>query len=133
MISSLIRFVVVFVAAAVMPLGVGASEVLAPKSSTQSGVTVKATPRNVAGEVWEFDIVLDTHSGELSDDLTKTVALITPEGELAPATWTGDPAGGHHRDVVLGFRAPSPVPPTIALRVIRPGEAQPRIFVWERK
>ena len=50
----------------------GAAE-LSTQRSTQRGVTVLVIPRTVARDTqaWEFKIVLDTHSQDLSDDLTK--------------------------------------------------------------
>ena len=70
---------------------------------------MKATPRPLTGTTWEFDLVFDTHSRELNDDLEKTAVLVTNGGKtFAPVKWQGDPPGGHHRKGVLQFKPISP-------------------------
>lgn len=118
-------------AALALPLAATAAENLPPQTSSQSGVTVKVTPRNLSGSAWEFDVVFDTHSQELSDDLLKTAALVGESGALVkPSGWQGDAPGGHHRKGVLRFDALKPAPAGIELRVQRPGESGPRVFRW---
>jgi hypothetical protein len=105
----------------------------AAQATTVSGVTVKVTARNTAADAltWEFGVVLDTHSQELSDDLTKSAVLRTDDGrELVPTAWKGAAAGGHHREGTLEFAAPTPRPRSVELRIQRPGEPQPRSFRW---
>ncbi|MBI3938918.1 MAG: hypothetical protein HY323_18250 [Betaproteobacteria bacterium] len=107
---------------------------LPAQSSTQAGVTVKAAPRSLSGSAWEFEIVFDTHSGELTDDLEKTAVLIADGGaSRSPLKWQGDPPGGHHRKGVLLFKPVSPRPGSIELRIQRTGEASPRSFRWQLK
>ena len=106
------------------------------RTSASQGVTVKATPKTLApgAPTWEFTVVLDTHSAELSDDLTKTAVLVGPGGQrIAPIAWEGAPAGGHHREGVLRFEPISPAPATVELQIQRPGESAPRVFRWELK
>jgi len=104
---------------------------LPARSSHAAGVTVSVTPRSLSGPVWEFEVALNTHSGDLSDDLMKTAVLVAdgapPE---APAGWQGAAPGGHHRRGVLRFKAVSPPPAAIAVRMQRPGEPAPREFRW---
>ena len=71
-----------------------ATSVLAARSSSVAGVTVKITPRALDGALWTFDVVLDTHTQTLSDDLEKTVILVA-DGNTTPASakWQGDPPG----------------------------------------
>lgn len=105
----------------------------ATQSTSVSGVTVKVTARNTAADTatWEFGVVLDTHSQELSDDLLRSAVLRTDDGrELAPTAWKGAPAGGHHREGTLEFAAPKPRPKSLEIRIQRPGEAEPRSFRW---
>lgn len=118
--------------AAVVCLTAAASELLEPRTSRQGGVTVTVSLRNVAGNLWEFEVVMDTHTGALNDDLARSAVLVTPEGEV-PASWSGDGPGGHHRKGLLTFKAPATRPPIITIRLARPGEAQARSFQWERK
>lgn len=120
------------VAAAAFAAGPAAAAKLDPQTSSQSGVTVKVAPQNLAGEQWEFSLVFDTHSQDLSDDLLKTATLVLDGGNaIAPAAWQGDSPGGHHRKGVLRFKVPAAPPAVVELRVQRPGEAAPRIFRWQ--
>ncbi len=116
-----------------IPGGSSAAEKLSTQSSGGSGVTVKTTPRARAGGSWEFDIVFDTHSQELKDDLMKTATLVADGRTHVPVGWKGDPPGGHHRKGVLRFDAINPAPKTIELRIARPGEPKPRSFRWPLK
>jgi hypothetical protein len=103
------------------------------RTTVVKGVTVKISPRTVAAdlEIWVFSVVLDTHSQDLADDLTKTVVLLTDDGQQSqPLSWKGPGAGGHHREGVLEFVAPKPYPKAIELKMQRPGEADARSFRW---
>jgi hypothetical protein len=125
---------IALLAANLLVNGVSAAQDLPVQTSTQSAVTVKVTPRMVQGSVWEFDVVFDTHTQELKDDLLKTASLVAADGTLsAPSAWQGDPPSGHHRKGVLRFNAPKPEPAILELRIHRPGEATPRSFKWNRK
>lgn len=107
---------------------------MAPQTSSDRGVTVKVTPNSIGspGRRWEFGIVLDTHSADLSDDLTQSATLTTDDGRtFKPASWIGAAPGGHHRKGVLAFDVPAPRPQAIELRIARPGESTPRIFRWK--
>ncbi len=108
--------------------------VVAPQSSTDRGVTVKVTPKSIgsAAGPWEFSVVLDTHSADLNDDLTQSATLVTDDGRsLKPLGWNGAAPGGHHREGVLSFEVPAPLPRGIELRMTRPGEAAARSFHWQ--
>ncbi|HEX5683204.1 MAG TPA: hypothetical protein VFY73_04130 [Ideonella sp.] len=110
------------------------ADATATQSSINQGVTVKVTPKATgpAGSRWEFDVVLDTHSSDLDDDLVQSASLLTDDGRiLKPTGWAGAPAGGHHREGVLAFDGPAPRPATIELRIARPGEAAARTFRWQ--
>ena len=109
-------------------------EPTATQSSSDQGVTVKVTPKLIGSPErrWEFAIVLDTHSADLSDDLIQSASLTTNDGRtLKPVNWTGAAPGGHHREGVLAFEVPAPRPTTIELRIERPGESAPRTFRWQ--
>ena len=109
---------------------------LAAQTSSARGVTVKVTPQNVAGDakMWDFAIVLDTHSADLNDDLVKSSLLLDRAGgAFAPVAWDGAPPGGHHREGVLRFKPISPGPQSIELRITRAGEDVPRSFRWQLK
>lgn len=114
--------------------GAMAAAALPTQTSSQSGVTIKVTPRTLAAGTWEFEVVFDTHSQELTDDLEKTTVLIVEDrAPQSPAKWQGDPPGGHHRKGVVQFKAVSPVPASIELQIKRNGETAPRSFRWQLK
>jgi hypothetical protein len=112
--------------------GVLAAGKLAPQTSSQSGVTVKVTPRSLAGAEWEFEVVFDTHSQELNDDPQKAAVLVADGSKpSSPTGWQGDVPGGHHRKGVLRFKPAAASPARVELRLQRPGEASPRVFRWQ--
>ncbi len=107
---------------------------LPTRSSAQAGVWVSATPHELAGATWDFDISLNTHSVPLQDDLEKSAALVADDGKtFAPLKWQGDPPGGHHRKGMLQFKPITPLPASIELRITRASEAKPRVFQWTLK
>lgn len=119
---------------AASPLTAMAQAAPATQSSVDRGVTVKVTPKALGSSDsrWEFSVVLDTHSADLSDDLVQSTTLTTDDGRtLKPVSWTGAAPGGHHRAGVLAFDVPAPRPAKIELRIVRPGESAPRIFRWQ--
>ena len=106
----------------------------ATQSSNEQGVTVKVTAKSIGlvGSRWEFAVVLDTHSADLSDDLAQSAILTTDDGRtFRPSGWLGAPPGGHHREGVLAFDVPAPRPRGIELRIDRQGESAPRTFRWQ--
>jgi hypothetical protein len=120
------------VAAAISFAAAGAE--LDTRKSVDRGVTVSVTPLDLSRDTasWDFKVVLDTHSQELSDDLVKSSLLLDGTGgRYAPVAWDGKPAGGHHREGVLRFKAPSPTPQSVELQITRSGEPAPRSFSWQ--
>ncbi len=133
LIARLLRGTSACLLAAVIAFPVTAAELGTQKSSDR-GVTVAVTPQNLSAGVksWDFRIVLDTHSADLSDDLVKTAVLLDATGvKYAPVAWDGAGPGGHHREGVLRFKPVSPRPQAIELRITRPGESAPRTFRWQ--
>ena len=113
-----------------------ASAQSAPAAQTSSGggVTVTVTPNTVAADAsrWQFEIVVSTHSVELSHDLVQLAALIDAAGRRhAPLAWDGDPPGGHHRKGVLSFRPLGSVEEVTLL--IREVGMPERVFRWSVK
>ena len=87
------------------------ADTAATRSSSDRGVTVKVAPKltGSSDKHWKFDIVLDSHSADLSDDLMQSVSLTTNDGRTPkPVSWTGAPADGQHREGVLAFEVPAP-------------------------
>jgi hypothetical protein len=117
--------------------GPGAAAAELPEQTSQAnGVSVSVKPTDVspAAKTWSFQVALNTHTGDLSDDLTRTARLVDGAGKEQTAVgWEGAPAGGHHRSGVLKFKALSPRPEALELRMVRPGETAPRTFRWTLK
>ena len=117
-------------------LAFNAAAQFATQKDSAGGVTVAVTPASLAAgaKTWDFSIVLDTHSQELSDDLAKSAVLLDDKGsEFKPIAWDGASPGGHHRKGVLKFNPIAPRPQAVELRIHRPGEAKARTFRWELK
>ncbi len=109
---------------------------LPSRTHSGNGVNVEVTPLVVAADesVWQFRVALETHTQDLSEDLTQVAVLAADGGKGARAmSWEGAAPGGHHRSGILKFRAPAAAPAAIELRIARPGEAKPRVFRWDLK
>ena len=114
-------------------VGALAAELTSQRNSA-SGVTVTVAPQDLASssKTWDFKVVLDTHSQELTDDLVKTATLLDDKGTRhVPISWEGAGPGGHHREGTLRFNAISPKPQNIELQIQRAGETAPRSFRWQ--
>lgn len=104
---------------------------LGPQTNKEGAVVITITPMTQAGNRWDFKIALDTHSEELTADLTKTTILIDENGrEYMPISWEGDLPGGHHREGVLKFGPISQTSKTIELIIRGIGGMPERKFMW---
>jgi hypothetical protein len=104
------------------------------QKDSANGVTIAVTPGDLSREakIWDFAIVLDSHSQDLSDDLMQSAVLVDGQGkEFKPVGWDGAAPGGHHRAGVVKFNTIAPRPQAVELRITRPGEAKPRSFRWD--
>ena len=122
------------VATPLAALAQASADATAIRSSSDRGVTVKVTPKLIGllDSRWEFSIVLETHSADLSDDLIQSATLTTNDGRtLKPTGWVGAGPTGHHREGVLAFEVPPPRPSVVELKIARPGESAPRTFRWQ--
>jgi hypothetical protein len=111
-----------------------AAPALAASNSDEAGVRVVVTPKTLgAGEtVWEFNIVMDTHTKPLDDNLTQAAVLVDGAGHrYVPVAWQGDPPGGHHRKGVLQFSAPADMSKSVELQINGVGGVTTRTFRWE--
>lgn len=98
------------------------------------GVTVKVTPRNLGrnAAVWEFTVVLDTHTQDLSQDLARSAVLVDAQGARHLSLgWEGAAAGGHHREGVLKFKPLMPETRAVTLEISGIGGVAVRAFRWE--
>lgn len=130
---------------AVIPLGWSASAnlqdqgVTAPantltlpeKVSDAAGLVVTVSPLPISnGTSVQFAIKMDTHSGDLSFDLTKMASLTDSNGvNYSPTGWSGSPPGGHHREGTLSFPPLDGRPGSIRL-VLRDLYGVDRTFEW---
>ena len=91
-------------------------------------VDVKIEPRQLDDRGAVFAITLDTHSGDLSADLTS--ATLDVSGLSWPgAAWSGDEPGGHHREGELRFESGGVA--TGTARLALPGFPRPVEVTWE--
>lgn len=113
----------------------GGAAKLAAVSNDADGVRIVITPKAVAAKAeWEFDVVMDTHTKPLDNDLTKTAVLVVDGGKkYTPLAWQGDKPGGHHRKGVLRFSAPNEQIKSFELQIQGAGAATNRVFKWTMK
>ncbi|MEK9173112.1 MAG: hypothetical protein AAB594_00880 [Patescibacteria group bacterium] len=105
-------------------------------TSNEGGVEVAVTPINLATDSprWFFNVSLNTHSVELSEDLVSVSRLVMDSGEvLNPTAWEGDPPGGHHRGGTLTFVAPTKSLSSVTLKILEVGGVPEREFKWDLK
>ena len=104
----------------------------APQVSNEREIKVTATLQNIPNEAktWDFEVVLETHTRDLSDDLAKSSVLIADGKQYLPLGWEGAPPGGHHRKGVLRFKAIVPPPAAVELQIRLAGDPSPRSFKW---
>ena len=108
--------------------------ILSSQTNSEGLVTVRVTPKDLlqSSPTWDFEIVLDTHSGNLDQDLTKIAVLIDDKGDrFSPAAWEGEPPQEHHRQEVLKFKPISPRPTSVELKISRIGDVDDRSFKWK--
>ncbi len=96
-------------------------------------VVVSVTPLAFGKDaaVWKFDVVFDTHSGSLDDDVLAAASLADASGTAyQPLAWEGPGPGGHHREGVLVFDAIDPLPQYVELSIKNIGTVPERLFMW---
>ncbi len=105
-----------------------------PSKSNEGGsVTVDVTPTVLeVGKPLAFQVKMDTHSVDLSDDMVKISLVRDDTGkEYAPTAWEGGGPGGHHREGTLKFAALSTKPKYIELVIKGLAQAPERVFRWD--
>lgn len=114
------------------PVGQGQARI-----DSQGAVVVEVTPIDLdAGNELRFQVQLNTHSVDLSMDLSALAELETDLGGRVPAvSWDG-PAGGHHVSGTLVFPAQVDGQWILAgarqlTLVLRSIDSIERRFVWE--
>ena len=102
------------------------------KTDDQVSVTVVVTPIDILSQSkeWKFNVVMDTHSIELDQDMTKIAILVDDQGkEYKPTAWNG-PTGSHHREGMLIFNQITPIPKSLELKISGIGGVV-RSFIWK--
>jgi hypothetical protein len=102
-------------------------------ASRSNGVTVDVKPMQfAAGKPAKFEVSMNTHSVDLSADLTAVSTLTDDQGkEYRPVGWEGDGPGGHHRSGVLEFPALEGTPKSVTLVIKDIASVPERVFQWE--
>ncbi len=102
------------------------------KSNKQNSVRVDVRPvQLLPGKPAKFEIRMNTHSGDLSQDLVAACTLKDNSGrEYHPTSWDGSPPGGHHRSGVLEFSELGEGAESITLVIREVANVPERIFNW---
>lgn len=103
----------------------------------QGAVSVAITPLELAPDAatLSFEVVMDTHSVDLTMDLSQLATLATDRSTAVAATsWSGE-AGGHHVTGILSFPtnidgAPLLEGATTVTLVLQDVDAPLRTFTW---
>jgi len=118
------------------PIGVALdAAVFETKSSRENGVRVDVTPVEFApGKPARFQIRINTHSGDLSQNMIEVSMLRDDKGrEYRPVRWEGSPPGGHHRRGVLEFPSFEGKSKKITLIIRDIANVPERLFEWKIK
>lgn len=102
------------------------------QSDNQNGVRVDVRPvQLLPGKSAKFEIRMNTHSGDLSQDLVAVCTLKDGSGrEYRPLNWNGSPPGGHHRSGVLEFPELGDATQSITLVIREVADVPQRVFNW---
>jgi hypothetical protein len=105
------------------------------KSNKQNRVRVDVRPvQLLPGKPAKFEIRMNTHSEELSQDMLAVVTLKDNKGREYQATnWKGSPPGGHHLSGVLEFPELDGNPESITLVIRLIADGSDRTFKWSVK
>ena len=102
------------------------------QSNNQNSVRVDVRPvQLLPGKPAKFEIQMNTHSGDLSQDLVAACILKDNSGREYRATnWNGSPPGGHHRSGVLEFPELGDSAQSITLVIREVADVPERVFNW---
>lgn len=110
----------------------------ATRIDEQGAIIFEITPLNLVSptDTYEFDVVLTTHSIDLSMDLATFATLTTDTGISVTSTLWDAPRGGHHVEGKLIFPAAKDGKPilegaTKLTLTILNVDAPTRVFEWE--
>jgi hypothetical protein len=108
------------------------AEAYKTKANSQNQVRVDVQPIQLfSGKPARFEIRMNSHSGDLGQDIVAVSTLKDNQGrKYRPTNWQGSPPGGHHRKGVLEFPALDGAPASITLVIRQIANVPERIFVW---
>jgi len=113
---------------------------LAEITDSQGAVTVVVKPLDLNGsqDTLIFEVALDTHSIDLSMDLSALATLTTDTGQSVQAVLWDAPRGGHHVSGTLSFPASVAGKPILdgaskLTLIIKEVDAPERVFAWDLK
>lgn len=104
---------------------------LGAQTSDENGMTVAVTPKRQGAGQWQFDVAINNHSQNVTQDMVAVSSLTDQAGIVyRPTGWNGDPPEGHHRSGTLIFSSlPTNVTSfTLTLRDL--GGVAERTFRW---
>ncbi|HEY6073029.1 MAG TPA: hypothetical protein VIV15_06435 [Anaerolineales bacterium] len=110
------------------------------RTDEQGMVVIEVTPINLGtpADSIEFDVVMNTHSVDLSMDVARLSTLTTDTGLTVPAAQWDAPSGGHHLSGKLIFPSVQDGKPILegagklVLTIINL-DAPSRLFEWDLK
>lgn len=108
--------------------------ILQAQTVTIGTVTYTITPKNINSNsgTWDFEVVLDAHTGSLEQDLVSLISIVdNRSNEYQAIKWIGDPPGGHHREGVLKFSAITPYPIYVELKIQTIGVTEKSTLRWD--
>lgn len=104
-------------------------------SNKGNGVRITVKPTTLAlNQAATFDVQLNTHSVDLSQDLAVVSELKDDKGKsYRPDQWKGDPPGGHHRKGTLIFPVLKGPVQSVTLIIRGVANVPERVFTWKVK
>ncbi len=104
-------------------------------SNRENRVRVDVVPVQLeSGKSAKFEIRMNAHSGDLSQDLVSVSTLKDDNGrEYRPVDWQGAPPGGHHRTGVLEFPALNGNTKSVTLVIRDVANVPERVYKWNLK
>ncbi len=104
-------------------------------SNKGNGVRITVKPTTLAlNQAATFDVQLNTHSVDLSQDLAVVSELKDDKGRsYRPDQWKGDPPGGHHRKGTLIFPVLEGPVQSVTLIIRDVANVPERVFTWKVK
>ena len=104
----------------------------ASQENEGGNVTITVKPKILkVGEKPLFEVEFNTHSVDLTFDISLVSSLIDDKGNiLTTPKWDGSAPGGHHRSGTLSFKTPLPRTKYVELVIYDVAGVKERRFKW---